>query len=97
MFYVCRGNPLIILHSVVYVTSYLLSLFPQPTVPVVLPVSVLVTARGRVVPASVMVVTAAHASVVTSASVTKPVNAVPSAPHAVSPFSILILIEPGLV
>ena len=59
-------------------TSYLLSLFPQPTVPVVLPVSVLVTAVGRVVPASVRVVTAAHASVATSASVPEPVNAVPS-------------------
>ena len=46
--------------------------------PVVLPVSVLVTARGRVVPASVRVVTAAHASVATSASVPEPVNAVPS-------------------
>ena len=65
--------------------------------PVVHPVSVLVTARVRVVPASVRVATAARASVATSASVPEPVNAVPSAPHAVSPFSILILIEPGLV
>ena len=46
--------------------------------PVVLPVSVLVTARVRVVPAPVRVVTEAHASVVTSASVPEPVNAVPS-------------------
>ena len=72
--------------------TFLLRLFfpPQPTVPVVLPVSVPVTVRGRVVPVSVRVVTEAHASVATSASVPEPVNAVPSAPHAVSPFSILI-------
>ena len=67
---------------------------PQPAVPVVLPVSVLVTARVCVVPASVRVVTAAHASVATSASVPKPVNAVPSALSAVSSFSILNIIEP---
>ena len=46
--------------------------------PVVHPVSVPVTARVRVVPAPVRVVTAAHASVATSASVPEPVNAVPS-------------------
>ena len=62
--------------------------------PVVLPVSVPVTARGRVVPVSVGVATEARASVATSASVPEPVNAVPSAPHAVSSFSILNLIEP---
>ena len=60
--------------------------------PVVLPVSVLVTAMVRVVPASVRVVTAAHASVVTSASVPEQVNAVPSAPYAVSSLLILNLI-----
>ena len=76
--------------------TFLLRLFfpPQPTVPVVHPVSVLVTARVCVVPAPVRVVTAAHASVVTSASVPEPVNAVPSALHAVSSFSMLNLIEP---
>ena len=61
--------------------TFLLRLFlpPQPTVPVFLPpASVPVTAVGRVVPASVRVATAAHASVVTSASVPKPANAVPS-------------------
>ena len=75
--------------------TILLRLFPpQPTVPVVLHVSVPVTARGRVVPASVRVVTEARASVATSASVPEPVNAVPSVPHAVSSFSMLNLIEP---
>ena len=46
--------------------------------PVVHPVSVLVTARVRVVPASVRVATAARASVAISASAPEPVNAVPS-------------------
>ena len=53
---------------------------------VVLPVSVPVTAVGRVVSAPVRVATEAHASVATSASVPEPVNAVPSALSAVSSF-----------
>ena len=60
--------------------------------PVVLPVSVPVTAVSRVVSVPVRVVTAAHASVATSASVPEQVNAVPSAPYAVSSFSMLTLI-----
>ena len=54
--------------------------------PVVLPVSVPVTAVGRVVSVPVRVVTEAHASVVTSASVPELVNAVPSVLSAVSSF-----------